>query len=97
MSFNPDKSHILTFSLRKDHLANSPIYFLNNPLQESFKLLGLTIRHDLSWAKYLLPGTLGHTNLLGVTRWNNFAVELQNLDFGILINTSQNKVTVTLW
>ena len=48
MSFNHDKSHILTISLQKDHLAN-PIYFLNNPLEEvqSPKLLGLTIGRDL--------------------------------------------------
>ena len=53
MSFNPDKSHTLTMSLQKDHLENSPIHFLNNPLEEvlSFKLLGLTICHDLTWEK----------------------------------------------
>ena len=38
---------------RKDHLANPPIYFLNNSLEEiqSFKILGFTIRRDLSWRK----------------------------------------------
>ena len=55
MSFNPDKSQTLTLSLRKDHLENPPIYFLNNPLEGvlSFKLLGLTICHDLSEESYI--------------------------------------------
>ena len=55
MSFNPDKSHTLTMSLRKDHLENSPIHFLNNPLEEvlSFNLMGLTICHDLSWESHI--------------------------------------------
>ena len=37
-------------SLQKDCLEKPPIYFLKNPLEEvlSFKLLGLTICHDLS-------------------------------------------------
>ena len=50
MSFNPDKYPTLTMSLRKDILANPPIYFLNTPLEkvQSFKLVGLTISHDLS-------------------------------------------------
>ena len=50
MSFIPDKSHTLTISLQKDHLATPPIYFLNNPLEEvqSLKFLGPTISHDLS-------------------------------------------------
>ncbi len=58
MSFNPDKSHTLTMSLRKDRLENPPIHFLNNPLEEvlSFKLLGLTICHDLSWESHGKPG-----------------------------------------
>ena len=45
MSFNPEQSHTLTISLQKDHTANPPIYFLNNPLKEdkSLKLKGLTI------------------------------------------------------
>ena len=55
MSFNPDKSHTLTMSLRKDHLENPPIHFLNNPLEEvlSFKLRGLNICHDLSWESHI--------------------------------------------
>ena len=55
MSFNPDKSHTLTMSLRKDGLENPFIHFLNNPLEEvlSFKLLGLTICHDLSWESHI--------------------------------------------
>ena len=58
MSFNPDKSHTLTISLQKEHLANPPIHFLNNPLEEvqSLKLLvnGLTISTDLSMANHIL-------------------------------------------
>ena len=44
ISVNPDKSHTLPISLRKNHLANPAIYFLNGPLEEvqSFMLLGLT-------------------------------------------------------
>ena len=55
MSYNPEKFHILTLSLRKDNSANPPIYFLNNRLKEiqSLKLLGLTLSHDLSWASYI--------------------------------------------
>ena len=57
MSFNPDKSHTLTMSLRKDPLETPtpPTYFLNKPLEEvlSFKLLGLTICHDLSWESHI--------------------------------------------
>ena len=55
MSFNPDKSHTLTMSLQKDDLENPPNHFLNSPLEEvlSFKLLGLTICHDLSWENYI--------------------------------------------
>ena len=55
MSFNPDKSHTLMLSLRKDHMANPPIYLLSNPLEEvqSLKLLDFTIGHDLSWANHI--------------------------------------------
>ena len=42
-------------SLRKDCLENPRIYFLNNPLEEvlSFKLLSLTICHDLSLESHI--------------------------------------------
>jgi len=42
-------------SLRNDRLENSSIYFLNNSLEEvlSFKLLGLTICHDLFWESHI--------------------------------------------
>ena len=55
MSFIPDKSHTFIISLRQNHRANPPIYFLNIPLEEvqSFKLLGLSISHDLSWANHI--------------------------------------------
>ena len=55
MSLNPDKSHTLTLSFRKDRLQNPPIYFLNNPLEEvfSFKLLGHTIYHNLSQESHI--------------------------------------------
>uniref|UniRef100_A0A8C4NF36 Reverse transcriptase domain-containing protein n=1 Tax=Eptatretus burgeri TaxID=7764 RepID=A0A8C4NF36_EPTBU len=54
MSFNVDKSHTLTMSLQMDRLEPPPIYFLNNPLEEvlSFKILGFTICHDLSWESH---------------------------------------------
>ena len=34
MSFNHDKYHTLTMSLRKDRIANPPIYLLNKPLEK---------------------------------------------------------------
>ena len=70
MSFNPDKSHTLTMSLRKDHLEIPPIYFLNNPLEEvlSFKLLGLTICHDLSWESHISNLASKASRRLGILR-----------------------------
>ena len=55
MFFNPDKSNSLTVSLRRESLNPPLIYFLNNPLEEvlSFKLLELTICHDLSWESHI--------------------------------------------
>ena len=39
----------------KGLFRKNPIYFLNNPLEEvlCFKLLGLTICHDLSWESHI--------------------------------------------
>ena len=56
MSFKLEKSRTITLCHRKDHSANSPMYFLNNRLKEvqSLKLLGLTLSHDLSWANHIL-------------------------------------------
>ena len=47
-------SHSVTVS-PKGLFGTSPIYFVNNPLEEvlSFKLLGLTICHDLSWESHI--------------------------------------------
>ena len=68
LSFNTDKSNTLTISLRKNHLANPPIYFLNNPLEEvqSFKLLGLTLSHDLSWANHISKLASKASHQLGI-------------------------------
>ena len=68
MSFNHDKSHTLTVSLRKERFANPPIYFLNNPLEEvqSFKLLSLTISHDHSWANHISKLTFKAGHQLGI-------------------------------
>ena len=58
----------LTTPLRKDRLANPPIYFLNNPLEEvqSFKLLGFTISHDLSWTNCISELTSEASHRLGI-------------------------------
>ena len=70
MSFNPDKSHTLTISLRKDRLETTPIYFLNNLLEEvlSFKLLGFTICHDLSWESHISKLVSKESHRLGILR-----------------------------
>ena len=70
MSFNPDKSHTLTMSLGKDHLVPTPIYFLNNPLEEvlSFKHLSLTICHDLSWESHISKLASKASRQLGILR-----------------------------
>jgi len=46
-------SHSHELSLKKDCLANPPVYFLNSPLEEvqSLKLLGPTISHNVSCKK----------------------------------------------
>ena len=70
MSFNPDKSHTLTMSLRKNRFEKTPRYFLNNPLEEvlSFKLLGLTICHDLSWESHISNLASNASRRLGILR-----------------------------
>ena len=78
MSFNPDKSHTLTISLKKHHMANPPIYFLNNPLEEvkSLKCLGLAISRDLCLEKPHLKVSLqsqlptGHPPSYKVLYWH---------------------------
>ena len=46
---NANKSHTLTLSLRKDHLANPSIDLLNKPFEvESLKPLTFTRSYDLS-------------------------------------------------
>ena len=47
-----------------------PIYFLNNPLEEvlSFKLLGLTICHDLSWESHIFNLASKASRRLGILR-----------------------------
>ena len=72
MSFNPNKSHNLTLSLRKDHLENlpHPLHFLNNPLEEilSFKLLCLIICHDPSWESHISNLASKASHRLGILR-----------------------------
>ena len=60
----------LTMSLRKHRLVTPPIYFLNNPLEEvlSFKLLGLTICHDLSWESHVSNLASKASRRLGILR-----------------------------
>ena len=84
MSFNPHESLTRTISLRKDYLANPTVYFLNNPFDEiqSFRLLGLTISHDLSWAKGL---TDGDTRRLSY--FNNFIFFVYNIEARMRANT----------
>ena len=45
----------LSLCLSERTVWKPPIHFLNNPLEEvlSFKLLGLTICHDLSWESHI--------------------------------------------
>ena len=52
MSFNPD----ISISLSQDILANPPIYYLHNPLEEvqSLKHLGFTINYELAWGTKFL-------------------------------------------
>ena len=66
MSFNPDKS---TPSFRKDRLANPPMYFLNEPLEEvkSLKLLGFTINHNLSLAGHISKIVFKASSRLGMS------------------------------
>ena len=58
----------LSLSLQKDCLSNHCIYFLNNPLEEvqSFKLLGFTISHDLSWANHISKSVCKASRQLGI-------------------------------
>ena len=55
-------------SLQKDCLEPPTIYFLNNPLGEVllFKLLGLTICHDLSWESYIFKLASKASRRLGI-------------------------------
>ena len=55
-------------SLRKEHLEKTPFHFLNNPLEEvlSFKLLGLTICHDLSWESHISKLASKASHRLGI-------------------------------
>ena len=76
MSFNPDKSHTLTMSLGKDCLdppPPSPIYFLNNSLEVlSFRLLQLTICHDLCYESYISKLASKASRRLGILRHAKF-------------------------
>ena len=52
-------------------LLPDPIYFLNNPLDEvlSFKLLDLTICHDLSWESHISNLASKAIHRLGILRY----------------------------
>ena len=67
----------LTMSLRKDRLENSPVYFLNKPLEVlSLKLLGLTICHDLSWESHISKLASKASRRLGILhRGKSFLVK----------------------
>ena len=79
LSILRNPSLTLSLSLRKDRTTNPSIYFLNNPLEDvqSFKLLVLTLSHDLSWTSHISKfaskarpqlGILRHTkSFLGTT------------------------------
>ena len=71
MSFHPEKSHTLTLHLSERTVwPTPPIYLLNNPLKEvqSFKLLGLTLSHDLSWANHISKLASKASRRLGTLR-----------------------------
>ena len=68
MSFNPEKSHAITLSHRKDHTANPLIYFLNNSLKkvQSLEFLHFTLSHDLSWANHISKLASRASHQLGI-------------------------------
>ncbi len=60
----------LSLCLSERTVWNPPIHFLNNPLEEvlSFKLLGLTICHDLSWESHISNIASKVSRRLGILR-----------------------------
>ena len=58
----------LSLCLSERTVWNPAIYFLNNPLEEvlSFKLLGLTICHDLSWEGHISKLASKASHQLGI-------------------------------
>ena len=72
ISFNPDKSHTYYVTPKEPFGPPpphpTPIYFVNNPLEEvfSFKLLGLTICHDLSWESHISKLASKASHRLGI-------------------------------